>query len=43
MYMYEHCEQGLDMWHRDQQKYNTGKFKADFDLLDVEITDDEQP
>lgn len=40
MYLYEHTEQGMDMWHRDQIKYNTKKFNADVDLLDLELSDD---
>lgn len=38
MHMYENTEQGMDMWHRDQQKYNTKKFNADMDLLDAELS-----
>ena len=39
MYMYERSEQGMDIWHRDESKYNTKKFNADVDLLDQEFTD----
>jgi hypothetical protein len=39
--MYENTEQGMDMWHRDCQKYNTKRFTADVDLLDVDFTEEE--
>ena len=29
----------MDIWHRDESKYNTKKFNADVDLLDQEFTD----
>jgi hypothetical protein len=30
----------MDMWHRDENKYNTKKFNADLDLLDVDFSED---
>ncbi len=40
MHLYERAEQGMDMWHRDESKYNTKKFNADIDVLDVDFTED---
>ncbi len=40
MHLYERSEQGMDMWHRDESKYNTEKFNADVDLLDFDFSDD---
>ena len=40
MHMYEHTEQGLDMWQQDALKYNTKKFNADVDLLDVDFSEE---
>lgn len=41
MHLYEHCEQGMDMWHRDQIYYSTKKFNADVNLFDVELSEGE--
>lgn len=40
MHLYERSEQGMDMWHRDESKYNTKKFNADVDLLDFDFSED---
>ena len=40
MHLYERAEQGMDMWHRDESKYNTKKFNADVDLLDFDFSED---
>jgi hypothetical protein len=38
--MYERNEQGMDMWHRDESKYNTKKFNADIELLDFDFSEE---
>jgi hypothetical protein len=40
MHLYERTEQGMDMWHRDESKYNTKKFNADVELLDFDFSED---
>ena len=40
MHMYERNEQGMDMWHRDESKYNTKKFNADLELLDFDFSEE---
>ena len=40
MHMYERNEQGMDMWHRDESKYNTKKFNADVELLDFDFSEE---
>lgn len=40
MHLYERAEQGMDMWHRDESKYNTKKFNADVDLLDLDFSEE---
>ena len=42
MHMYERNEQGMDMWHRDESKYNTKKFNADVELLDFDFSEELQ-
>jgi hypothetical protein len=42
MHMYERNEQGMDMWHRDESKYNTKKFNADLELLDFDFSEELQ-
>lgn len=30
----------MDMWHRDEAKFNTKKFNADVDLLDFDFSEE---